>query len=405
MSKINKKDFLPYAKQSIDDDDIEAVISVLKSDFLTTGPVVTEFEDMFSEVLNVPHAVSCSSGSAALHLAYLSLDLGPGNYVVIPSVTFLATANMVLHTGAEIIFCDVDPKTGLASAETIREAIEFEGERVSVITVVHMAGQISDMQSISKLALELDVQVIEDACHALGSLDPSGDPVGRCSNSAATIFSLHPVKAIAGGEGGVITTRDAEIACSMRRIQNHGMIRQNFTDLNQALSENGQVNPWYYEMLNPGFNYRLSDIHAALAKQQLTKLKHFTEHRSSLVKRYDAVISTMPDNFRSFIRPSGRASCGEVAWHLYIVLIDFKGLGCDRSTVMQYLKSKGIGTQVHYLPLHMQPYYRKRYGKKYLPGAEDWYAQTLSLPLHVGMEYEDVDRVISVLSEALVKCR
>ncbi|MBJ26636.1 MAG: UDP-4-amino-4,6-dideoxy-N-acetyl-beta-L-altrosamine transaminase [Alphaproteobacteria bacterium] len=404
MTKKGKRRFLPYGRQTIEDDDIEAVVSVLKSDFLTTGPKVKELESEFSKFLDVPHAVSCSSGSAALHLAYLSMGLKQGDYVVVPAVTFLSTANMARHVGAEIIFSDVDPETGLANADNISSAIERSGKKISAITAVHMSGQISEMDAISKVASESGAQIIEDACHALGSIDSMGDYVGRCSKSSATIFSLHPVKAIAGGEGGIVTTRDPKIAQNMRLMQNHGIIRENFLYPDLAFSSNKEINPWYYEMLTPGFNYRLSDIHAALAKQQLSKLELFVKRRNILASKYDSAISAMPNWLKPFVKPVRRTLCETVAWHLYVILVDFEGLGCDRASVVHHMKNQGIGTQVHYLPLHMQPYYRERYGIQCLPGSENWYSKALSLPLHPRMEDSDVDRVIEVLCESLDKC-
>jgi dTDP-4-amino-4,6-dideoxygalactose transaminase len=260
-----------------------------------------------------------------------------------------------------------------------------------------MTGQMVDMEAVSAIAQRSGARIIEDACHALGGEDAQGKPVGSGATGDLAVFSLHPVKMIAGGEGGVVTTADADLADSVRCFRNHGMTRDNLVDPAQGLAADGSANAWYYEMSEPGLNYRLSDIHAALASSQLKKLNCFVARRRALVARYDAAFAALPSTAAAKVRPSGRVRYGAAAWHLYVALIDFEALGQDRSAVMHALRARGIGSQVHYLPLNRQPYYRRRYGELHLPGADAWYARALSLPLHSGMVEGDVDRVMAAL--------
>jgi dTDP-4-amino-4,6-dideoxygalactose transaminase len=243
-----------------------------------------------------------------------------------------------------------------------------------------------------------DCAMVEDACHVLGATDAQGRPAGACRKSSMACFSLHPVKVIASGEGGVVTTNDDELARRLRLARNHGMERDaaRFVSEEEAFASDGEANPWYYEMEEPGFNYRLSDIHAALAASQLRKLDRFVQRRAALVARYDELLAPLSN----MVRPIGRVP-GTPAWHLYVVLIDFEALGLERSTVMRRLRDAGIGTQVHYLPLNRQPYYRERYGEIDLPGADAWYARALSLPLFPAMADSDVDRVVGALADII----
>lgn len=382
--------FLPYGRQSIDDDDIAAVVAALRSDYLTTGPRVGKFEADFAHITGAAHAVSCSSGTAALHLAALALSIAPGDVVIVPSLTFLASANMARYVGADVQFSDVDPDTGLMTPETLRAAIAAAGGRAKAVVAVHLNGQCCDMASIGAIAREHGLAVVEDACHALG-----GRLVGACRHSDMTAFSFHPVKTIAAGEGGLITTNSVPLTERLLRLRNHGMTRdpKRFVFREQAFDASGSPNPWYYEMPEVGFNYRLSDIHAALAHSQLAKLERFIVVRRALVARYDAAISAL----RPAVQPLARVPQQDPAWHLYVVLIDFDAIAMDRAAVMRHLRAQGIGTQVHYLPVHRQPYYRERYGELAMPGADAYYARALSLPLYAGMQQADVDRVVGAL--------
>ena len=393
--------FLPYARQSIDDDDVAAVADVLRGDFLTTGPAVKAFEDAFAARVGARFAVSCSSGTAALHLAVLALDLGPGDRVVVPAVTFLATANAARFVGSEVVFADVDADTGLLTAETFQAALEAE-PAVKAVIPVHLGGQPAPMEDISAIASARGIAVIEDACHAIGSTysADTGGPVqvGACRHGLMAAFSFHPVKTIAMGEGGMITTNDEAVFARLMEDRNHGMTHDVGAFENADLAfEDGVANPWYYEMRRLGFNYRCSDIHAALGLSQLGKLERFIRRRRDLVARYDRLL----DPLAPLVRPLGRRPGTDPAWHLYVALIDFAAAGISRARLMDSLRAEGIGTQVHYIPVHQQPYYRRRYGSRTLPGADGYYARALSLPLFPAMSDGDVDRVVGALDRAL----
>jgi UDP-4-amino-4,6-dideoxy-N-acetyl-beta-L-altrosamine transaminase len=396
---------LPYGRHAVDQDDIDAVTAVLRGDWLTTGPVVGAFESALAERCGASHAVSCANGTAALHLACLALGIGPGDTAIVPSITFVATANAARLVGAEIVFADVDPDSGLMEAAHLTEAIDRarrSGRRPAVVLPVHLGGQCGDLASLSALAGRHGLRIIEDACHAIGSAFRRGNgpprPIGSCSDSDLAVFSFHPVKTITAGEGGAVMARDAALAESLCRWRGHGIRREpaEFTD-EAAAFEGAVPNPWYYEMPEIGLNYRLSDINAALALSQLKKLDRFAEARRALAAQYDQRLAELAP----LIRPVARSPYALPVWHLYAVLIDFAALGTTRGQLMRALREAGIGTQVHYIPVHRQPYYRRRYGEAQLPGADAYYRRTLSLPLYVGMTSADVDRVVDTLAALL----
>jgi UDP-4-amino-4,6-dideoxy-N-acetyl-beta-L-altrosamine transaminase len=392
--------FLPYGRQLIEDDDIEAVAAALRDDYLTTGPKVAEFEAALAKTTGAREAIVCNSGTAALHLASLALGLGRGDQVIVPSITFLATANAPHHTGAEVIFADVDPESGLMTAASFAEALA-RAPRAKACFPVHLTGQTCDMAAIESLAETRGVALVEDACHALGALDGEGEPVGSCPRSAITAFSFHPVKAIAMGEGGAVTTNDARLASACRRMRNHGAERNasQFTHecADFAFDADGEANPWVYEMTAPGFNYRAPDILCALGLSQLRKLDRFIARRRALASAYDVRLGALAP----LVRPIPRALGAESAWHLYAVNVDFGAAGVGRRGVMERMRAEGIGTQVHYVPVHLQPYYRAKSPDLRLPGAEAYYGRTLSLPIYPGMDEADVEAVVASLGRAL----
>jgi len=404
---ISRKDMAPlpqlsYGRQSIDAADVQAVIDVLKSDWLTTGPAVSDFEAEFAKVTGAKYAVACSSGTAGLHLATMALQLDEGDQVIVPTMTFLASANAARYVGADVVFYDVSPDTGLMTAETFRAALE-NSCNVKAVIPVHFAGQCVDMVAIRKLAQQHDILVIEDACHALGGrqLDDMGHmtAVGSCTMSEMAVFSLHPVKTITTGEGGVVTTNDEEIYKRLTSLRIHGMVRvaQDLKNKNLGLDENGDLNPWYYEMHDLGFNYRISDINCALGRSQLSKLDGFVKRRQALVSLYDELVSPLAPH----VSPLTRVNNGCPGWHLYVVLIDFDAIGISRAEVMRSMSDMGIGSQVHYLPVHHQPYYQELYGQQSFPGADEYYARCLSLPLHPDMIDRDVVRVVDTIKAVL----
>ena len=394
--------FLPYGRHVIDDADIAAVAGVLKGDWLTTGPAVERFETALAARIGVRFAVACSSGTAALHLAALALGIGPEDRAVVPSVTFLATANAVRYVGGEVIFADVNAATGLLGEQQFRAALAGTAGRVKAVLPVHLAGQVVDMPALARVAAEHGIAVIEDACHALGTTYRDGGeaiPVGSCRHSAMAVFSFHPVKTIAMGEGGAVTTNDPVLYERLMRLRNHGMTREpgDFRNAELAFAADGSPNPWYYEMPDIGFNYRASDIHCALALSQLGKLDEFVARRRALVESYDRRFAVLAP----WMLPPQRVADCAAAWHLYAARIDFAGIGMPRDELMRRLKSAGIGTQVHYIPVHRQPYYQDRAGSLQLPGSMAYYRATLSLPLFPSMTEADVTRVVDALAACL----
>lgn len=390
--------FLPYGRQVIDDDDIAAVVAVLKGDFLTTGPTVEKFEAAFAERVGARFAVACSSGTAALHLATLAAGLGEGDSAIVPTVTFLATANAVRFVGADVVFADVDKATGLLRPEDLEMAIAASSGNAKAVLPVHLGGQSADMAAIAKIAKRHGMIVIEDACHALGTTLDDG-VVGDCQHSAMAAFSFHPVKTIAMGEGGAVTTNDPVLYEKLTRLRNHGMTRdpQRFSNDDLAFGDDGSPNPWYYEMPEVGFNYRASDIHCALGLSQLRKLDAFVSARRSLADTYDRLLAP----FAPYVLPPHRVDGCDPGWHLYAARMDFTGLEIPREQVISRLKVAGVGTQVHYIPVHTQPYYQSLVGQQQLPGAMAYYRATLSLPLFPSMTTADVERVAKTIEEVI----
>lgn len=393
-----KRRHLPYGQHWIDADDTAAVVEALNSGSLTGGPRVEHFEQVLADKVGAPRAVSCANGTAALHLATMALGLGPGDLVVVPALTFVATANAVRFTGANVIFSDVDPDTGLASVEQIEQAIDLtKGSSVAAVYPVHLNGQCCDMPAIAALCNARKLRLVEDACHALGTIiDDKNTHVGSCKWSDVTCFSFHPVKTVAMDEGGALTCRDDELAQSVKCLRSHGIVCNSelFEEEVAAFDSDSRLNPWYYEMQELGYNYRLSDVNAALGLSQLGKLERFVERRRDLVAQYDRLFERFDDRVRPITRVRGQRA----AWHLYPIHMDFQRLGLSRAYVMEILFERGIRTQVHYVPVYRHPYYRRLYGEIHLPGAEKYYANVLTLPLYPKMADTDVEFVVETLS-------
>lgn len=372
---------LPYGRQTIEDDDIEAVAAALRSDWLTTGPRVEEFEGAFARAVGAEHAVAVSSGTAALHAAYDALDLGPGDEVIVPPMTFAATANAALFVGATPVFADVDPANLLLDVEAAAAKI---GDRTQAIVGVDYAGHPCDWPALRALADEHELFLVADACHALGAtLD--GRPVGTLADLNA--FSLHPVKHITTGEGGVITAADPELAARMRAFRTHGVRRDHHA---RAAGDT-----WYYEVTELGYNYRLTDFQCALGLRQLGKLPAFLERRREIAARYDEAFAPLPG-----IRPLTVSGAVEHAYHLYVVELDPDTLRCDRAEFFRALRAEGIGANVHYIPVHLHPLYRQRLatGPGLCPVAEAAYDRILSLPMFPAMTPRDVEDVVEAVS-------
>jgi len=399
---------LPYGRHSVDEEDIALVAEILRGDFLTTGPTISAFEAALSAKLDNAHVVLCSNGTAALHMMALALPLLPGDVLVVPAITFLATANAARYVGAEVEFADVAPETGLITPETLKAAIVSARQRFGksprAVTAVHMAGQSGDILGLAAVAAENNMVLMEDAAHAVGGRYLSQDkwlPIGAGHHAAMCAFSFHPVKTMTMGEGGAVSTRDEALANRLLLARNHGMQRNPalWRADSDGFEPDGTPRPWYYEMQEPGYNYRATDIQAALGMSQLARLDFFVARRAAIVARYQEGFA----NLAPLLEPLRMREDSRPGWHLFVVRLAFEKLGMSRTVLMKRLQAAGIGSQVHYIPLYRQPYYRDRYGEMRLSGAEHYYEQALSLPLYPAMTDADVDHVIEAVSSIVIK--
>lgn len=395
--------FIPYGRQSLDEDDIAAVTDVLRGEYLTTGPEVAAFEADITEITGAAEAAVCSSGTAALHLALAALGIGPGDAVAVPSITFVATANAARYCGADVVFIDVDPQSGLIDPHSLDAAFEAPGgEKIRAVMPVHLGGQSADMKAVNAIARGRGAFIVEDAAHAIGTKGVPGNPdcrIGDTTYSDMAIFSFHPVKTVTSGEGGAVTMNNAALAAKIRRLRHHALSLDpnDWQDeLCRDEAEDG-LHPWYYETAEIGFNYRITDIQCALGRSQMRKLDQFLERRREIVTTYEEKLAPLAP----LVTPITRSADCKPGWHLCPVLIDFETAEKSRADVMRALRRDGIGSQVHYVPVHMQPGYTTLYGKTALPGAEAYYKRTLSLPLYPAMSDADVDQVVAALASAL----
>ena len=379
-----RKTLLPYGRQSIDESDIQAVVETLRSDWLTTGPKVVEFEEAVAAWVGAKRAISFSSGTAALHAAAFAAGLHPGDEAITSPLTFAATANCVLYQGATPVFADVVPDTLNVDPQQIASRIT---PQTKAVLPVDYAGHPADLDPILELAERHGLVMIEDACHALGA-EYRGRRVG--SVAQMTVFSFHPVKHLTTGEGGMVTTDNPQFAETLRRFRNHGIS----TDARQRQSA-GQ---WHYEMVLLGFNYRLTDIACALGLQQLKRLEENLERRRHIAERYIAAFRNMPGVLPPRVRDDVNP-----AWHLFPIRLDLNRLSASRGEVFQALRTENIGVNVHYIPVHLHPYYRDRFGYKggEYPVAETAYESLISLPMFHGMNEDDVEDVIRALGKVL----
>lgn len=367
---------IPYGKQTIEQDDIQAVVDVLKSDFLTTGPKIAEFEQTVADYVGAKYAVAISNGTSALHAACFAAGIGPGDEVITTPLTFAASANCVLYCGGTPVFADVDPKTYNIDPEDIRRKIT---DRTKAIIAVHLAGQPCDMDAIHSIAREHGLIVIEDGAHALGSVY-KGKKVGCLSDM--TTFSFHPVKPITTGEGGMIVTDNEDFYKKMVLFRSHGITRDD-----SIMTRND--GPWFYQQFDLGYNYRITDIQCALGCSQMKKLDRFLAQRKKIVARYNEAFADC-DNI---ITPY-QLSDTESGWHLYMVQVK----NCDRRQVFEAMREKGIGVNVHYIPVYMHPYYQEHgYETVHCANAEEIYSHIISLPLYPGLTFEQQDYVIDAL--------
>ncbi|BEE13121.1 UDP-4-amino-4,6-dideoxy-N-acetyl-beta-L-altrosami ne transaminase [Aeromonas veronii] len=377
---------IPYGRQSISDADIEAVVAVLKSDYLTQGQAVPAFEQGLADYCQVPHVVACSNGTTALHLACAVLDIGAKDTVWVSAVSFVASANCVRYCNANVDFVDVDPATGnldvVALDKKLQQAMRTHSLPKALIAV-HLAGQPCDLEEIGALCRQYGIVLIEDACHALGA-HYQGSPIGSCRHSDMTVFSFHPVKPITTAEGGAVTTRDQVLADKLRLYRSHGITRDPQALLMPSPGE------WYYEQQLLGFNYRLTDIQAALGLSQLSRLDQFITQRRELARRYDALLSPLP------VQPLQQSNNRQSGYHLYVIQV------AERDQVFARLRAAGIGVNVHYIPIPAQPYYRGLgHDPADYPGAQAYYQGAISLPLFPALTLSEQQQVLDALEQAL----
>jgi len=394
---------IPYGKHYVDEDDIEAVVDVLRNGMLTQGPKVSEFENKVASYVGAKYAVAVSSGTAALHLACMALELGKGDEVITSPNTFVATSNSILYVGAKPVFVDIDEQTLNIDIEKLEQVITAS-KNIKAIFPVHFAGLPCDMERIKQLADKHNLLIVEDAAHALGAFYNNGSRVGNCQYSDITTFSFHPVKGIAAGEGGMITTNSKQIYLQLLTLRSHGITKGNFefpgiseaddtlVNKKEAL-EDGRLKRWYYEMQNLGYNYRVTDIQCALAVSQMGKVDLFLNRRRQIAKRYDKAFKVLA-NITS-LQVHGR---NQSSHHIYVVSVDFDKIGLSRHQFMQQLSERGIGSQVHYIPVLMQPYYQTLgYKINNYPVTKKYYQNTLSIPLYYGLSDGEQKMVINTI--------
>jgi len=374
---------LPYGRQDIDEADVAAVVESLRSDWLTTGPRVAEFERRVAERVGVRHAVAVSSGTAALHAAAFAAGLGPGDEAIVPPLTFAATANAVLYQGATPVFADVLPDTLTLDPARAREQLTA---RTRAIVAVDFAGHPADLDELRALARTQGLALLDDAAHALGA-EYRGRPVGGQADLAT--FSFHPVKHVTTGEGGMVVTDDAALAERAARFRNHG--------ITTGAAERFQSGEWFYEMVDLGFNYRLTDVQCALGLSQLGKLDRFLARRAAIAARYREALGRLPGVALQTVAPDVRH-----AWHIFPLLLDLERLAADRRAIFTALRAEGIGVNVHYIPVYWHPYYQRLgYPKGLCPVAERAYERLLTLPLFPAMEDRDVEDVVTAVRRVI----
>lgn len=385
---------IPYGRQDISQADIDAVLAVLKSDFLTQGPAVPLFENTIANHVGAKYAYAVNSATSALHIACLSLGLGPGDWLWTTPITFVASANCGRYCGANIDFVDIDPRTYNLCPQLLKrklEQAEAEGKLPKVLVVVHLCGQPCDMQAIHELTRRYNVRVIEDASHAIGG-KYQGEFIGNGRYSDITVFSFHPVKIVTTAEGGVAVTNNAEFAKNMDILRSHGITRDA-----DAMTKTPD-GPWYYQQIDLGFNYRMTDLQAALGVSQMQRLDEFVARRHELAKRYDVMLADLPVT-TPWQHPDSYSGL-----HLYVIRLQLKNITRTHKQVFEYLREHGVGVNLHYIPVHTQPYYaRMGFKSGDFPAAESYYAEAISLPMFHAMTEQQQDQVVDVLTSAITQ--
>ena len=383
---------IPYGRQDITQADIDAVVAVLQSDFLTQGPMVPRFEQGVAQHVGAEHALAVNSATSALHIACLALGLGPGDRLWTTPITFVASANCGLYCGAQVDFVDIDPRTYNLCPQALArklEQAEREGRLPKVVVPVHLCGQPCDMQAIHALAQRYGFKVIEDASHAIGG-KYRGEFIGNCRYSDITVFSFHPVKIITTAEGGMALTNNAELANKMALLRSHGITRD------PALMTHEADGPWYYQQIDLGFNYRMTELQAALGASQMKRLDHYVARRHQLAERYNGLLAGLP------VTTPWQHSDSYSGLHLYVIRLQRDKLQESHRQVFESLREQGIGVNLHYIPVHTQPYYQRMGFKQGdYPQAESYYAEAISLPMFQTMSEQQQDTVIAALRKAV----
>ncbi|MEM6857629.1 MAG: UDP-4-amino-4,6-dideoxy-N-acetyl-beta-L-altrosamine transaminase [Pseudomonadota bacterium] len=386
--------FIPYGRQSVSEEDIAAVVDVLKSDFLTQGPVVPAFEDAVASYCGAGHGVAANSATSALHIACMALEVGPGDLVWTSPLTFVASSNVALYCGAEVDFVDVDPRTFNMCRQKLAEKLEQaagDGTLPKVIIPVHLTGQSCDMAAIHALASRYGIRIIEDASHTIGGSYGTRF-VGACEYSDIAVFSFHPVKIVTTGEGGMAMTNDAELARRMASGRSHGITRD------AELMQLEDPGPWYYEQHTLGYNYRMTDINAALGLSQMDRLPAFIERRRAIARSYDEAFADLP------VRTPWQLPEAASSWHLYVVRIDNARASKTHRAVFEELRQNGIGVNLHYIPVYLQPYYRDLgFAPGHCPEAEAYYAEAISLPMFPSLTDDQQSEVVAAVTRAVMQ--
>lgn len=383
---------IPYGRQDITQADIDAVVDVLRSDFLTQGPMVPRFERAVAEHCGVPHALAVNSATSALHIACLALGLGEGDWLWTTPITFVASANCGLYCGAQVDFVDIDPRTYNMSVQVLRaklEQAEREGRLPKVVVPVHLCGQPCEMEAIHALGRKYGFRIIEDASHAIGG-QYKGEPIGNCRYSDITVFSFHPVKIITTAEGGMATTRNDELTERMTLLRSHGITRD------PARMTHAPDGDWYYQQVALGYNYRMTELQAALGLSQIGRLRQYIERRHELSRRYDELLAGLP------VTTPWQSPDGHSGLHLYVIRLQLERIEKSHREVFDSLRQQGIGVNLHYIPVHSQPYYAAlgfRAGD--FPEAERYYAEAISLPMYAALSNAQQEEVVLALERAL----